>query len=244
MKKSDNSAESRNEDIESLFIILIVITLVISVCTFSIYKIRLHYARMDNVVVSGDENPGNYIYNKDLYYVGEDIKPGLYKVFSDTYWGYYEEIYLSNRVEEGENIEDIYESCSFAKFSYVDLKEKMKIKLENCYLVPIDKAASFEEKGSYLPPNNVYMVGKDIKEGEYSIVAASPEEIDRGFIRNLIFKTTGYYRKDNDTQPGYDIFNNLSKVYKYASDDFKKENLELKIGQYLYLIKSSAEFLK
>ena len=200
--------------------------------------------RLDNVVVSEGEDPRDYIYCKEVYYVGDDIKPGLYKVFSNTYWGYFEEVYLLNKENEGDNVEDIYESAYFSKFSYVDLRNNMKIKLENCYLVPIEKAISFEKDRLYLPPENIYRVGKDIKAGKYEIVPADYKDLDRGAVKNFVREKIGYIGRKKDIQPGYDVFNHLSKVYKYADDELKRDVVELKNGQYLYLIYSRAKFLE
>lgn len=209
--------------------------------------IKLHLNEKTSVILSERSHYKDFIYDKEAYFDGEGIKPGIYKAFAKGSFGY---VQLENKNRESALPDlNIVGNATFNKSGYVDIKKGDTVKLDGCYLVPLDKAAATGTVGEYFMGNNVYLVGKDMKAGKYKVTFMTDEEKDQvesvssmimsKRIRDEIKKS----RKLKTTS--VDIWDSLTADNPVASkSDFRETEITVKDGQYVELDNCKAEFIK
>lgn len=107
--------------------------------------------------------------NKDIvksgqYKVGQDIKAGEYKVFSENN----SVAYIESSKDSTGNMDSIIFNDNIQNTSYIIVNDGNYLKLTGCYAIPVEKAKKFE--GDKIT-SGMYKVGVDIPRGEYKVIS-------------------------------------------------------------------------
>lgn len=149
------------------------------------------------------------------FIVGKDLQPGIYLLGKNDgeYMGSYE-----ITTDTTGDLESKVDSNAFENFTYIEVKKGQYIQLDKCTLYKVNEIKPYIhiENLSELT-NGMFVVGEDIKPGEYKLEAIDGE------------------------QGWYCLYNNLAGGYKnspdlHDADYFSGSKLiTLKEGQYLKL---------
>ncbi len=237
----------RNKLKKNKIAIIIVIIVTIVLLFFLTNYIRLNSYEKNSVIISARNNYKNYVYDDKKYFENE-LKPGIYKAFAIKEYGY---VQVENNKEINEASPfGIVNNTIFDMQGYVEIEKGDTVSLEDCYIIPVDKAVPTEEMiNNIAKGDNTYLVGKDIKAGDYEIVPMKGNE--RNEKESLIGKIVSKKIKEKLNEKNKSkvcevlIWNNLRNTEPvFYKSNFKKIQIKLKEGQFIELEGCKAIFIK
>lgn len=103
--------------------------------------------------------------------VGEDVAPGIYYLSSENDYGYFEICSDDSGLEDS-----IIYNDSFPKNYYIELEEGQYLYLgEEVDLIPLAEAPKPPVPQDNILPAGMYLIGRDLPEGSYTIESTSEE---------------------------------------------------------------------
>jgi hypothetical protein len=142
-----------------------------------------------------------------MYKAGPDISAGEYLLYSEGGSAYFQ---VSK--DSSGSLESIITNDNFQGTRYVTVKDGQYIELKSSKMLPVNEAPVQEpQSGQY--KDGMYKVGRDIKAGEYKVVASG---------------STAYYEVASNSGGGIESI--------VSNDNFEGEKyITLKDGQYIKL---------
>lgn len=155
----------------------------------------------------GDKAAKDKYIKAGMYKVGTDISPGEYLLYPDGGMAYYQVSKDSSGA-----LESIISNDNFSGTRYVTVKDGQYFELKSSKMLPVGEApVQAPQNGKY--SEGMYKVGRDIKAGEYKVVAEG---------------TSAYYEVASNSNGDIESI--------VANDNFEGEKyITIKEGQYIKL---------